>query len=156
MSKTGFRVSDRIVILKSDPAYLVGKTGVIVEEHQNCFHVFIEGLGRFRFEKIFNSEEDYFRRVTAKELTVILNPAPKLETGMLVQLKTLRILLVINGVMISKDEYERLSFYNADLTCAIKSSEIIKVSKVLQKQFLMPKYWTEQTLNENKLWERSH
>jgi len=79
-----------------------------------------------------------------------------LKTGMLVQYRNGKVRMVINDTLIGSDNYiQELKFYNDDLTMNNHDKLCIKkVSEVLKSVRLMPKNWTEETLNENLLWER--
>jgi len=80
-----------------------------------------------------------------------------LKTGMLVQYKNGKVRMVINDTLIGSDNYmQEIKSYNDDLTMNNHHRLCIKkVSEVLEAMQSAPKHWTEKTLNENLLWERS-
>lgn len=79
-----------------------------------------------------------------------------LKTGMLVQYRDGDIRMVINNYLVGSYSFGEVDGYRDDLLMSNHGSDldIMKISKVLDASALMPKYWTEEVLNENLLWER--
>lgn len=78
-----------------------------------------------------------------------------LKTGMLVQYRDGGVRMVVNDVLLKYDLFMRVSNYKEDLLCKDDESfDIMKVSKVLSNQNLIPQNWTEKVLNKNLLWQR--
>lgn len=75
---------------------------------------------------------------------------------MLVQYRDGGVRMVINDYLVCRDVWHALSYYNDDLidNDGDEYIDIVKVSCVLTKSDVIPKYWTEKTLNNNLLWER--
>jgi len=79
-----------------------------------------------------------------------------LKTGMLIQIQNGRVYLVVDEFAISNSNtWFELNSNKEDLTYSNPDFNINKVSRILINYKLMPKYWTEETLNNNLLWERS-
>ena len=77
-----------------------------------------------------------------------------LKTGMLVQYRNGKVGMVINNFILT-DGYIEIGNIEYDLRHErLKEYDIMKVSNVLTYYKLMPSYWTEETLNNNLLWER--
>ncbi len=94
------------------------------------------------------------RRLRLKDNNMI---KADLKTGMLVQTRNGNIYIVINDIMTSKtDRWDYISYYNYALlnNKGYNDLDIIKVSKQLTGNLLMPENWTEEILNDNLLWER--
>ena len=79
-----------------------------------------------------------------------------LKTGMLVQVRNGHVYMVINDTLVRDVKFISLDNINNDLNYMYHDGEwdIMKVSKVLDSYYLMPKCWNEEKLNKNLLWER--
>ena len=79
-----------------------------------------------------------------------------LKTGMLVQFRNGEVYMLINDALVRDGGWNSLYSFDNDLNdiYSFDKFDIVKVSKVLQHNYLMPRYWNEKTLNNNLLWER--
>ncbi|MCP5063315.1 MAG: hypothetical protein GY936_12745, partial [Ignavibacteriae bacterium] len=82
-----------------------------------------------------------------------------LKTGMLVELRNKKVLMVLNLMLIRADgDYYPLSYYNDDLTFYKKESEgyldIINVSNIQNGAASTTKNWTLESITNNLLWQR--
>ena len=78
-----------------------------------------------------------------------------LKTGMLVQLRNGEVKAIIGDYYYAYKSYNNLSWFRDDLTNKdINDYDIIRVSSVITGYDLKPENWTEETLNNNLLWER--
>ena len=77
-----------------------------------------------------------------------------LKTGMLIETRGRGLFLFINSICVSQD-----NFYIPDLNRNLtdndgKEYDFMRISKVLIERSLCPDKWTEETLDNNILWER--
>ena len=78
---------------------------------------------------------------------------PKLEKGMLVQLRNGNVYMVLNNILSKKSGMIHLNEYATFLHEHDPYFDIMRVSNVLTDIDLPPENWNKETLSDNLLWD---